>query len=82
MRCFAIQKQLVSNLVGGDIAMLLRRLSVVVVKLSDQFPRLMTVSGHVQVFNFGCHEDCRISDVALITSSPAVMVLLSKGLFS
>ena len=52
-RCFAIQKQLVSNLVGGDIAVLLRRLCVVVVKLFDQFPRLMAVSGHVQVFNCG-----------------------------
>ena len=53
MRCFAIQKQLVSNLVGGDIAVLLRQLCVVVFKLSDQFPCLITVFGHVQVFNCG-----------------------------
>ena len=51
MRCFAIQMQLVSNLVGSDIAVLLRRVCVVVVKLSYQFSRLMTLSGHVQVFN-------------------------------
>jgi len=65
----------VRNLVGGDVAVLLCLLCVIVIQFSDQFPCLAAVSGHVQIFNW------RVVEMKLITSSPAAMVCYRRDNF-
>ena len=65
------------HLVRSGVAVLLR-LAWVVTKLAYRGPRLLAVVSHVDSIRV-CHALRRSSEMALISSSPSVIVLSAKG---